>query len=70
LISCVGVVEQGEEQIVQQMREAVCRSVEELAATRYEDDESVADVARLAVRRAARQSIDKRPLTHVHVVRV
>jgi ribonuclease J len=70
LISCVGVVEQGEEQIVQQMREAVCRSVEQLPAPQYEDDESVADVARLAVRRAARQLIHKRPLTHVHVVRV
>ena len=69
-VSCVGIVEQGEEQIVQEMREAVCRSVEELPSARYEDDQSVAETARLAVRRASRQAIDKRPLTQVHVVRV
>lgn len=69
-ISCVGVIEQGEEQVVQGMQDAVCRSVEVMPPDRYEDDESVAEVARLAVRRAARQAIDKRPLTQVHVVRV
>jgi ribonuclease J len=70
LLSSIGVVEQGEEQIVQEMREAVRRSVEELPAARYDDEVAVAEAARLAVRRAARQIIDKRPLTHVHVVRV
>lgn len=69
-ISCVGVVEQGEERVVQEMREAVCRAVEVLPPDRYEDDESVAEVARQTVRRVARQTIDKRPLTQVHVVRV
>lgn len=70
IMSCVGIVEQGEDQIVQEMRDAVCRSVEELPADRYDDDQVVAETARLAVRRAARQVIDKRPLTQAHVVRV
>lgn len=70
LLSCLGIVEQGEEQIVQEMREAVCRAIEELPAARYDDDQSIAETARVAVRRAARQAIDKRPYTQVHVVRV
>jgi mRNA degradation ribonuclease J1/J2 len=70
LLSCVGVVEQGEEHIVQTMQETVRGAVEELPAARYNDDPTVAETARIAVRRAARQAINKRPLAHVHVVRV
>jgi ribonuclease J len=70
LLSSIGVVEQGEEQIVQQIRDAVRRSIEELPAARFDDEAVLAETARLAVRRAARQAIDKRPLTQVHVVHV
>ncbi len=70
LLSCIGVVEQGEDHIVQTMRQAVQEAVEELPAARHEDEAAVAEAARIAVRRAARQAIDKRPLVQVHVVRV
>ena len=70
LQSFIGVVDQGEDNVVQTMREAVRQAVEALPDVRREDDAAVAEAARIAVRRAARQAIDKRPLAQVHVVRV
>lgn len=70
LLSSVGLVEQGEEHIVWSMREAVQEAVDALPSAQYDDDPVVVETARIAVRRAARQAIDKRPLAHVHVVRV
>ena len=70
LLSFIGVVDQGEDDVVRTMRDAVRQAVEDLPVARHEDEAAVAEAARIAVRRAARQTIDKRPLAQVQVVRV
>ena len=67
--SSIGLLEQGEDEIVQDMRSAVIRVIEELSARQYGDDDFVREAVRVAVRREARKQIDKRPLTYVHLVR-
>ena len=50
--------------------DAVIDAVNDLRASERRDDDAVAEAARIAVRRALRESIGKRPVTDVHVVRV
>lgn len=67
--SSIGLLEQGEDEVVQEMRSAVIRVIEELSDREFGDDDVVREAVRVAVRREARKQIDKRPLTHVHLVR-
>ena len=50
--------------------DAVVDAVNDLKPSERRDDAAVAEAARIAVRRALRESIGKRPVTDVHVVRV
>jgi ribonuclease J len=68
--SSIGLVEDGEDEMVRNMCSAAIRVVGELSKRQYEDDDAVREAVRVAVRREARKAIDKRPLTHVHLVRV
>jgi ribonuclease J len=68
--SSVGLIEQGEDEVVRNMISAVAQAAEELPDRKYADDNAVREAVRVAVRREVRRLIDKRPLTHVHVVRV
>ena len=67
--SSIGLLEQGEDEVVQVMRSAVIRVIEELSDRQFGDDDVVREAVRVAVRREARKQIDKRPLTYVHLVR-
>jgi ribonuclease J len=69
-LSSVGLLEEGEDEVMHGICAAARGAVEDLTATQYSDDETVRETVRVAVRRASRQLIDKRPLAHVHVVRV
>ncbi|MEE2997697.1 MAG: ribonuclease J [Pseudomonadota bacterium] len=50
--------------------DAVVAAVNDLKRSERRDDDAVAEAARIAVRRALRESIGKRPVTDVHVVRI
>lgn len=50
--------------------DAIVEAVNDLSASQRRDDDAVAEAARIAVRRALRESIGKRPVTDVHVVRI
>lgn len=68
-ISTSGLIED-DEAIVDAMEDEVRKAVDELSGAAYNDDADVRETVRLAVRRIVRQMLDKRPVTHVHLVRV
>ena len=69
-LSSFGLLESGEDEVASALGTAARDAIEKLPSDRYLDDEAVRETVRVAVRRMARQLIDKRPLAHVHVVRV
>jgi ribonuclease J len=68
-LDTVGLLEDGEDEIGEVVVAAAANAVEGLSRASYTDDENVRETVRLAVRRAFRHILDKRPVTHVHVVR-
>ena len=50
--------------------DAIIAAVEDLPAKKRRDDDTVSEAARIAVRRAFRDHVGKRPVTEIHVVRV
>ncbi|MFO1128247.1 MAG: ribonuclease J [Rhodospirillales bacterium] len=68
-LSTVGLVAAGEEGVMAKVRRAVTTALAELPARSYDDDDVVRDAIRLVVRRTFRQLCEKRPVTHVHLVR-
>lgn len=50
--------------------DAIIDAVNDLSAARRRDDDAVSQAARSAVRRSLKDSIGKRPVTDIHVVRV
>jgi len=69
-VSSVGVVEAGEEGVEAEVRAAIRSAVDGLPRKSYGDDDTVREAVRIAVRRAFRDHIGKRPRTEVHLVRV
>lgn len=69
-LSTIGLVEQGEENLLQMVQSAVVAAVAALPKKARDDDETLRETIRLAVRRCFRQLFDKRPVTHVHLVRL
>jgi ribonuclease J len=61
---------EGEDEIKAEVIAAIRRAVEALPVESRGDDERVREAARLAVRRAFKESRGKRPLTEVHLVRL
>ncbi len=50
--------------------EAARKAVEGLSAKKSKDDDEIRETVRIAVRRSFRKSLNKKPLTTVHLVRV
>ena len=50
--------------------DAIVEALNDLTPSERRDDESVSEAARVAVRRSLKESIGKRPVTNIHVVRV
>lgn len=69
-LSSVGLLEKGEDGVAEALGTAARAALEKLTSDLYLDDDTVRETVRVAVRRMARHLIDKRPLAHVHVVRV
>jgi ribonuclease J len=69
-ISTIGLIEEGEEDIMGEALEAARKAVEGLTEKKRRDDDEVRETVRIAVRRTFRKSLNKKPLTTVHLVRV
>ena len=69
-LSSVGLLEAGEDNVIQGLRKSVSEAIKALTSAVYRDDEAVREAVRQTVRRACRQLVDKRPLAHVHIVRI
>jgi ribonuclease J len=65
-----GVLDDSEDESWEEAIDAVIAAVNDLSKKKRQDDDEVAEAARIAVRRSLRDTIGKRPVTDVHVVRV
>ncbi|MFZ1414432.1 MAG: ribonuclease J [Defluviicoccus sp.] len=68
-LSTVGLLEQGEDETAAALTAAVRKAIDDLPGSTYKDDATVREAVRLAVRRTCRQILEKRPVTHVHLLR-
>ena len=68
-LSTLGLLERGEDEIAAALTAAARKAIDDLPASTYNDDDAVREAVRLAVRRACRQVLSKRPVTEVHLVR-
>ena len=69
-VSSVGVIEAGEEAVETEVREAIRKAIDGFPQRSYNDDDAVREAVRIAVRRAYRGCIGKRPKTEVHLIRI
>lgn len=69
-IAAVGLVEDADDEILDEVVEAVWKAVEGLSKPAKRDDEVVREAVRVAVRRVFRERLGKKPMTEVHFVRV
>ena len=69
-ISSTGVLDLDDGDTETKARDAARDAIEELKASKRDDDEAVREAVRIAVRRSFRDSLDKKPLTTVHLVRI
>ncbi|MBI2978292.1 MAG: ribonuclease J [Rhodospirillales bacterium] len=69
-ISTTGLLEEGDDTVERAALDAARAAVEALPAKRRADDEEIKEAVRLAVRRAFNDSVAKKPVTTVHLVRV
>lgn len=68
-LSTVGLLEQGEDETAAALTAAVRKAIDDLPGSTYKDDATVREAVRLAVRRTCRQILERRPVTHVHLLR-
>jgi ribonuclease J len=69
-ISTTGLLEEGDDTVERAVLDAARAAVEALPAKRRADDEELKEAVRLAVRRAFNDSVAKKPVTTVHLVRI
>ena len=69
-VSVIGLLEEGEEGPLSEVRAEISRTLAKLSDSHRKDDEQVSEAVRLAVRRAFRKTIGKKPVTQVHLVRI
>jgi ribonuclease J len=69
-LSTIGLMESDEDGARERIRRDVWDAIDAMPERTYNDDDAVREAIRLAVRRAFRELFGKKPLTHVHLVRV
>ena len=69
-VSVTGLLDEDDDDVIDDVVDAVCRVVDDLPQARRRDDEALKEAARLAVRRTINALCGKRPPTTVHLVRV
>lgn len=65
-----GVLDDSEDESWEFAVDAIIDAVNDLPRKKRRDDDEIAEAARIAVRRSLRETIGKRPVTDVHVVRI
>lgn len=69
-ISEIGLLEEGEEAPLSAVRAEISRTLARLPKKDQGNDEAIVEAVRLAVRRAFRKTVGKKPVTQVHLVRI
>jgi ribonuclease J len=69
-LSTIGIMEDGDSDIEDSVLGAVGAALGKMAKRARRDDAAVREAVRIAVRGAFRDSVGKRPVTTVHVVRL
>ncbi len=69
-VSAIGLLEAGDVAMADAVIDAVRRAVGRMPASSRKDDDKVREEVRLAVRRAFRDAVGKKPVTQVHLVRL
>ena len=69
-LSTIGLLENDDENARERIRREVWNAIDDMPEKTYKNDDAVREAIRLAVRRAFRELVGKKPLTHVHLVRV
>jgi len=58
------------EEAVFEAAAAAAKAIDDLSASKLEDDAAVKEAARIAIRRALHAHFGKKPVTDVHLVRI
>ncbi len=69
-LATIGLLENDDVNARERIRREVWNAIDDMPEKTYRNDDAVREAIRLAVRRAFRELIGKKPLTHVHLVRV
>ncbi len=69
-VSAIGLLEAGDDEMADDVVDAVHRAVGRMPASSRKDDDKVREEVRIAVRRAFRDAVGKKPVTQVHLVRL
>ena len=65
-----GLLDVHEHWVLEGAAEAIHDALEDLSARSLRDDDALGEAVRVAVRRHFRDALDKKPVTHVHLVRI
>jgi len=69
-LSTIALLEDNEHDLLDAVSISIRKAVDEIAEKNFNENASVRETIRLVVRRSFRQMLDKRPVIHVHLVRV
>ncbi len=69
-LTTIGVIDDGEDQIIEEAIDAAKHALKELTATKRDDDNTVREAMRISVRRLFRKALNKNPQTTIHLIRI
>ncbi|MBT3306831.1 MAG: ribonuclease J [Alphaproteobacteria bacterium] len=69
-LSTIGVLDGGEEAISEDAIDAAKKALKDLSAKERKNDDKAREAMRIAVRRTFRKTLDKKPQTTVHLIRI
>ena len=69
-LSTIGVLEDNENAIAEDAITAARNALKDLSASKRRDDDVAREAMRIAVRRCFRKTLDKKPQTTVHLIRI
>jgi ribonuclease J len=69
-LTTIGLLEEQDREAEDEALSAAFRAVSELPAVDRKDDDKLREAVRIAVRRVFRKAFGKKPVTHVHLVRI
>lgn len=69
-LTTIGVIDDGENQIIEEAINAAKNALKELTIIKRVDDNAVREAMRISVRRLFRKVLNKNPLTTIHLIRI